>query len=61
MKVYRITGSQGKISFKQNIQANDYQDAKNKFINSNKKFDSYSTFKTPPDIIIDDIQTLKYS
>ena len=56
MKVYRITGLQGKISFKQNIQANDYQDGKNKFINNNKKFDSYSTFKTPPDIIIENIQ-----
>ena len=60
MKVYRITGSQGNISFKQTVKANDYQDARNKFINSNKKFDSYSTFKTPPDIIIES-QTLKYS
>lgn len=58
MKIYRITGSQGKISFKQNIQANDYQDAKNKFINSNKKFDSYSTFATPPDIIINRIERI---
>lgn len=60
MKIYRIIGSQGKISFKQNIQANNYKNKFKMLINSNK-FDSYSTFKTPPDIIIDDIQTLKYS
>ena len=54
MKVYRISALQGQISFKKNIEADTYQDAKNKFYNEISKT-NYSFPYIQPDIVIENI------
>ena len=44
MKIYRISATQGQISFKKDIEANSMASAKNKFYNLEHKYDSYSSF-----------------
>jgi hypothetical protein len=54
MQVYKISSTQGQISFKKNIKASSYQDAKNKFYNEiNKTNNSFPYIH--PDIEIENI------
>lgn len=54
IRIYRISAIQKEISFKQNIKADSYQDAKNKFYNEINKIDD-GFLKFPPDIEIENV------
>ncbi len=54
MQVYKISATQGQISFNKSIKADSYQDAKNKFYNEINK-NNYSFPYIQPDVFIDNI------
>lgn len=54
MKIYRISATQGNVSFNKSIKANSYQDARNKFkIDNNKNNISFPFIE--PEIDIEEI------
>lgn len=55
MKVYSISAIQGQISFKKEVSAISYIDARNKFYNEEHRFNSYNTFSYVEPIFIKSI------